>query len=363
MPVTLKKIHVREALLERIRSGFYRPGHKLPSERQLAIDLDLSHLTVRRGLEELVEAGVIVKKPRVGNFVQQIRSTELAQRVAIVLPKSMQTGTRAHPVAALMIQGTMTELDQRDCALSLISYDHSQFWLDAGEAMLARGVTGALVWANADTPADQMAKLAKSSIRTVLIHGDGLWPELHFSSVSIDAQSVMREAIQQLVDLGHRRIAWVSYEETRFRGFEENLIREFADRYRLENPDHIIRRLTEGPSDTSTLPEMLDGQPTAVILQDEFMATAAFRTCHQKGLRVPEDLSLVAINDSLPQTHLVPLSAPNTAALWIDAARRAARHLKGLMDHDSEKQIEVVLHAPIQWRASTGKPGGLPISQ
>lgn len=359
MSTSLKKLHVREAVLERIRSGYYRPGHKLPSERQLAVDLDLSHLTVRRGLEELVQAGVIVKRPRVGNFVQQIRSTELAQRVAVVLPKFMHSGTLAHPVTALMIQGTMSELDQRDCALSLISYECSQFWLDAGEAMLARGVTGALVWANADTPADQMAKLAESGIKTVLIHGEGLWPELHFSSVSIDAHSVMREAIQHIVDLGHRRIAWISYVDTRFRQFEQELIRDFADRYQLENPGHIIRRLPESPSEGGMLPQMLEGKnrPTAVILQDEFMANAAFRTCHRMGLRVPEDISLVSIHDSLPHAHLVPLSAPNTVGLWIDAAKRAARHLKGLMDRDSEKQIEVVLHAPIQWKESTGRPG------
>lgn len=358
MSTSLKKLHVREALLERIRSGHYRPGNKLPSERQLAQDLDLSHLTVRRGLEELVQAGVIIKRPRVGNFVQQVRAIELAQRVAIVLPRFMSSGTVAHPVTGLMIQGAMSELDQRDCALSLISYDCSQFWLDAGEAMLARGVTGALVWANADTPTDQMEKLARSGIKTVLLHGEGLWPELRFSSVSIDAHSVMREAVQKLMDLGHRRISWISYVDTRFKRFEVELIREFAERYQLPNPEQIIRRLPDYPSAAGVLTQLLqeENRPTAVIVQDEFMADAAFRACHQLELRVPRDLSLVAIHDSLPQAHLVPLSAPGTVGLWIDGAKRAARHLKGMMDQNSEKQIEVVLHAPIQWKESTSTP-------
>jgi len=96
--------------------------------------------------------------------------------------------------------------------------------------------------------------------------------------------------------------------------------------------------------------------PTAMVIQDEFMAHDLFRQCHQRGIRVPEDLSVVALADSAPQAHLVPLSAPNTAAMWVDAARRAAHHLCQLMTNGGDKQIEVVLHAPIQWKQSTGRP-------
>jgi DNA-binding LacI/PurR family transcriptional regulator len=355
----LKQIHAREAILNRIRSGHYRPGQRLPSERELAVDLSLSHITVRKGLEELVHAGVIVKRPRVGNFVQQIRSTELAQRVAIVLPQYMHDTQRPHPVTALLMKGILGELDQRDCALSLLSYQQDQFWLDAGESMLARGIKGALVYANADTPRDQMAKLAESDIKVMLINGVDLWPELRFPSVSIDITAPMREALEHLIALGHRRIAWISYEETRYRAMEQELVGEFARRYSLGNPEQIIHRIpSDFPNSFGVLSKLFDQRPmpTAMVLQDEYVAHEIFRLCHQRGVRVPEDLSLVAVADSAPQSHLVPLSAPNTPALWVDAARKAAEHLKFMMETDSEKQIDVLLHGSIQRKQSTAAP-------
>jgi DNA-binding LacI/PurR family transcriptional regulator len=183
-----------------------------------------------------------------------------------------------------------------------------------------------------------------------------LWPQLRFSTVAIDLTTPMREAMQRLVDLGHRRIAWLAYAETRYRKFEEELAAEFASRHGLENPQRIIHRLPGDPRDYAGYAELLSGpnRPTAVLMQDELIAHEVFRTCHRLGARVPEDLSLVAIADAAPRSHVVPLSAPDTTYLWANAAHRAAEHLRYLMENNDDKQIDVSLHASIQWKASTG---------
>ncbi|MCC7349454.1 MAG: GntR family transcriptional regulator [Phycisphaerales bacterium] len=360
MPVIdqLKQNQARELVLRRIRKGHYRPGQRLPSERELAQDLELSHITIRRGLQDLVEAGLIIRRPRIGTFVQETRSMELANRVAIVLPNWIGNAGYDHPFFPVLLRGIMSGLDQRDCAVSLISYQAEQFWHDAGEAMLARGMGGALVWTVNDIPAEQMEKLSQCGIKVVLLDGAGLWPRLRFSTVAIDLTTPMREAMQRLVDLGHRRIAWLSYEATRYRQFEERLVAEFAGRYELENPQRIIHRLPADPIDFTGYAGLLSGpnRPTAIIMLDEFVAHEVFRACHQLGVSVPGDVSLVAIADSAPRSHLVPLSAPDTSGLWANAARRAAEHLRHLMESTDDKQIDVSLHASIQWKASTDRP-------
>jgi DNA-binding LacI/PurR family transcriptional regulator len=309
-------------------------------------------------LQDLVEAGLIVRRPRIGTFVQETRSMELAKRVAIVLPNWIGNAGYDHPFFPVLLRGIMSGLDQRDCAVSLISYQAEQFWHDAGEAMLARGMGGALVWTVNDIPAEQMEKLAQSGIKVVLLDGAGLWPRLRFSTVAIDLTTPMREAMQRLVELGHRRIAWLSYVETRYRKYEEQLVGEFAERYELENPPRIIYRLPPDPADFTGYDELLSGpdRPTAIIMQDELIAHEVFRSCHRMGVSVPGDVSLVAIADSAPRSHLVPLSAPDTSGLWANAARRAAQHLRFLMESDDNKQIDVSLHASIQWKASTDRP-------
>jgi DNA-binding GntR family transcriptional regulator len=50
---------VRAILLDRIASGKYAPGDRLPSEGVLAEDLGVHRLTVRRALDELSREGLL----------------------------------------------------------------------------------------------------------------------------------------------------------------------------------------------------------------------------------------------------------------------------------------------------------------
>ncbi|RKN84461.1 extracellular solute-binding protein [Paenibacillus ginsengarvi] len=58
-----------QTLREEIGQGRRQPGEYLPSEREFSKQYGLSNLTVRKGLEQLVAEGLIVKIPRVGNKV------------------------------------------------------------------------------------------------------------------------------------------------------------------------------------------------------------------------------------------------------------------------------------------------------
>lgn len=57
-----------------IMSGAYSAGERLPSEKVLAAKFGLSNNSIRKGLELLVEEGLIEKVPRVGNRVKTIRT-------------------------------------------------------------------------------------------------------------------------------------------------------------------------------------------------------------------------------------------------------------------------------------------------
>lgn len=59
-----------------IAAGKYKVGEYLPSEAHLVEKFSLSINSVRKGLEELVEEGIIVKKPKVGNMVVELPGTE-----------------------------------------------------------------------------------------------------------------------------------------------------------------------------------------------------------------------------------------------------------------------------------------------
>ena len=60
---------VRAVLVDRIASGEYGPGDRLPSEAVLADDLGVHRLTVRRALDELSREGRLRARQGAGTFV------------------------------------------------------------------------------------------------------------------------------------------------------------------------------------------------------------------------------------------------------------------------------------------------------
>jgi GntR family transcriptional regulator len=60
---------VREALLQRVQAGHWPPGGPLPSEPALAAELGVSQGTVRKALDALAKAHIVVRRQGRGTFV------------------------------------------------------------------------------------------------------------------------------------------------------------------------------------------------------------------------------------------------------------------------------------------------------
>ena len=62
-----------DILAEKIRSGEYAKGHKIPSEHQLAADYNIGRPTARQATDLLVRKGLLVRKRGAGTFVTEPR--------------------------------------------------------------------------------------------------------------------------------------------------------------------------------------------------------------------------------------------------------------------------------------------------
>ena len=69
---SLKDLFVKE-IENMILSGKLSIGDKLPSERELADQMDVSRVVINSGLAELSKVGFIDIKPRIGAFVSDYR--------------------------------------------------------------------------------------------------------------------------------------------------------------------------------------------------------------------------------------------------------------------------------------------------
>ncbi len=65
-------VDVAQLLLERLRSGAFPPGSRLPAERQLAEEIGVSRPTVREALAALELMGVVDTHVGAGTFVREV---------------------------------------------------------------------------------------------------------------------------------------------------------------------------------------------------------------------------------------------------------------------------------------------------
>lgn len=94
--------------------------------------------------------------------------------------------------------------------------------------------------------------------------------------------------------------------------------------------------------------------PTAVFAANNFIAIGAFRALREAGLRVPEDIALVAFDD-LPLTFMLAPFLTVAAQPVYDMGRRAAQLLlRRLAESDRGPAQEILLPVDIIVRRSSG---------
>lgn len=205
--------------------------------------------------------------------------------------------------------------------------------------------------------ADEAARVRNSALRVVTIGNS--YPGL--SSVRPDDISAARLAVDHLLNLGHRRIGLVEgmrddpmQTEVSWRrreGYIQSLTRSgiVVDPNLLEAGDFSVVGAQEA---THRLLDMSE-PPTAIFAISDEMAMGARGVAVERGLAVPDDLSIVGIDDH-PLSNTVALTTvrqdpPASGAM---AARWIVEDLQNdqcvLYSHEVKTELVV--------RATTGPP-------
>lgn len=116
--------------------------------------------------------------------------------------------------------------------------------------------------------------------------------------VIFDRAAAARAAVQHLIDLGHRRIAYAGGVDERLDGYRQAL---------LENGLSYDPALVRHPGQKNTPKEgtqaareliALEHPPTGIFAVSDEVAIGVLALLHDAGIRVPEDIALVSIDDT-----------------------------------------------------------------
>ncbi len=176
--------------------------------------------------------------------------------------------------------------------------------------------------------------------------------------IGADQMSGLQQLVGYLKRLGHRDIGYVGEDApTNLR--REEILRQILRREKLGvHPRFFVRvpsRTKEcGYTAMSQLLKCCDGRlPTAVVAASDDIAQGALRALYEKNLRVPDDLSLVGIDDIPSARMMVP--ALTTLRLPVREMVRAA--FKMVTERKTGRAVrEVIIKPKLVLRESCARP-------
>jgi len=109
-------VQVREELKRHLSSGRWQPGAMLPSEHELARELNVSQGTVRKALDELAADRILVRRQGRGTFVAEFEESRILFQFFRLRPDS---GERLFPVSRILDRSFGPATSKEAAALGL----------------------------------------------------------------------------------------------------------------------------------------------------------------------------------------------------------------------------------------------------
>ena len=330
------------------------PGKRV-TIRDVAARAGVTDMTVSRAVNGSGPVSEGVRK-RVMEAVEELGY--VPSRVARGL-RSNRTHTLAlivtdvtNPFFTTIARGVEDAASDRDHLLLLCNTDESEAEeLRYLEMLAGQGVDGVLfVPARSGQAARALA--ARHRLPLVILDRRVSMPDL--SVVRCDSQAGAAQMAQYLLDLGHREFAilagpeGVPTSDDRVAGFTGALQGaratvlhgQFSNEWGREG---IRRVLDRSP------------RPTAVFALNNFVTIGALQALHERGVRVPEDVSLVGFDD-LPTAMVGQPFLTVVAQPAYEMGRRAVEVLLGQLGNPEQEPQEILLPTELVVRRSSGPP-------
>lgn len=202
------------------------------------------------------------------------------------------------------------------------------------DVLYSGSVDGILVYGDIEN--DLMNELKKRGIPIVVLDSSRMdGPQL---AVRVNYAAAAHIAATYLIELGHRDIAYIGNDEKNLREFNQLTFSGFQAATAEHGIALATNRIQFNMSDENSLFSCIDNalagakQPTALFCATDFYAIHAMRYLYSKNLRVPQDISVIGIDDvaiskyTIPSLTTVHIDLTEMGRLGFDLLQKSISH-------------------------------------
>ncbi|WP_405817592.1 substrate-binding domain-containing protein [Streptomyces sp. NBC_00838] len=326
------------------------PAGKLPTEQQLARDQGVSVNTVRRAVDLLVQEGLVYRRQGSGTYVSASPAVGTGYAVGVVVPSLTYYYPR-------VIAGIERELSGHGCRM-LLRCTEWETGLEhrAVEELTRSGADGLIVvpTLGEDGPGSWFGRAEESAVPLVLVERGTELAATSVEFVCSHHAAGARAAVEHLLRLGHTRIGYAERISPHTAPQVRSGLAAGLERAGLDPAPVVatsLRRWTGQDADRF-LDHLLRQRATAALCFADREASLLVGAARRRGLRVPEDLSVVGYDNEVADLCEVPLTA--VAPAKADIGRRAAELVRARIAHPDAPRRQEALVPELVVRDSTG---------
>jgi len=331
----------------------------LTTIKEIAKLANVSYSTVSRALNNKkgVRADVreIINKIALETdyFPHSSAKALVKKRIGVLGVIITRTGDFAfqNPYYSQILMGISDVATKHDYKL-MLSINEKKSYIDL---YFRRMVDGVLVIGNR-LDDELVPDLEKKGVLAVVVPGFMEDSKIDIPSVNSENYQSVYRTVDYLLDLGHRKIAFIlgmmnsKYSVERFKAYQA----AFKDHGLAYDPKYIVESdfsKTDGSRMMGRLLDLSD-RPSCVICINDSVTPGALKQISVRGLKIPEDISVVAIGSS----ETLDLYEPALTTIKIPVSQigqTAAQMLIQLVENGSCSEKHVVIPSELIIRDST----------
>lgn len=318
----------------------------------LALSTVSNALTNRRYVSEETRQKVLQAATKVGYRASKIARSLRTHRTYSI---GILVGDIANPFFPELVRGVEDVASAEGYNLILCNTDYREDKQKAYIEILRDQQVDGIVIASQIQKSDDILNMIKEGMPLVMINQR--YPGTDTDYVGVDNISGMKETCDYLWGLGHRRIGFIqgrkgsTAAQDRYDGFVEAMksLAGGHDEKLVQSGDWSY---ASGAKAARRMLAMVE-RPTAIIGGNDLMALGAIEAIQEFGLRIPQDISVVGIDDifvsAMPWASLTTLRHPK----WTVGAT-AAKVLIVRINNAEAPISRIIIPTELVVRATSG---------